>query len=189
MAVAQLAGVDLRERCAVLGLPPPDDTNGQVRVRAFGTDLIVETLGLAVTDARSGKAARLGDQILVLHYLHCDMPLHPTGDLITYRDLAGGQFYWQPFLARTVEPLLRGIGNRLDLLRERLARFDWTPRPYGDLGAEVHLLGRLALTLVYHAGDEEFPPRADVLFDACIKRVFGAEDAAACASRICLGLL
>jgi hypothetical protein len=59
----------------------------------------------------------------------------------------------------------------------------------GDLPARIHALGNLHLTLVYHLGDDELPPAADVLFDGCIRRVFGAEDAAVMASRICLGLL
>ena len=43
--------------------------------------------------------------------------------------------------------------------------------------------------LVYHRGDEEMPPAADLLFDAATKRPYDAEVAAAIASRICLGLL
>jgi hypothetical protein len=43
--------------------------------------------------------------------------------------------------------------------------------------------------LVYRAGDDEFPASADLLFDACIRRVFCAEDAAVLGSRVCLGLL
>ena len=49
--------------------------------------------------------------------------------------------------------------------------------------------GNLHVTLVYRAGDSEFGPAADLLFDACAKRVLCAEDAAWLASRICLGLL
>ncbi len=38
-------------------------------------------------------------------------------------------------------------------------------------------------------GDEEFGPAAEVLFDACIKRVFTTEEVSHLASRICIGLL
>ncbi|MHB9138667.1 MAG: DUF3786 domain-containing protein, partial [Victivallaceae bacterium] len=43
--------------------------------------------------------------------------------------------------------------------------------------------------LIYRAGDDEFPPEAEVLFDAAVKRVYVAEDAAVMAGRICIGLL
>ncbi len=50
-------------------------------------------------------------------------------------------------------------------------------------------MGKLHVTLVHHVGDDEFPAGANVLFDSCVKRVFGAEDAAIMAARICSGLL
>ena len=111
--------------------------------------------------------------------------------LITYRDFTGGQFYWQPFLSRTAKPLVAKIGNDLEKLKKNLARFDWTPVPVppGDFAVRVHAVGNLHVTLVYTLGDEEFPASCEVLFDAATRRVYGAEDAAAMASRICIGLM
>ena len=114
-----------------------------------------------------------------------------TLDLVTYRNFIGGQFYLQPFLARTVQPLVARIGNDLEKLKKNLARFDWQPLPVppGDFSARIHALGNLHVTLVYTLGDDEFPAGCEVLFDAATKRVYGAEDAAVLASRVCLGLL
>jgi hypothetical protein len=38
-------------------------------------------------------------------------------------------------------------------------------------------------------GDEEFGPAAEILFDACVRRVFTTEEVAHLTSCICLGLL
>ena len=75
------------------------------------------------------------------------------------------------------------------MLTRHLSRYDWVPFEAGDLGERIHAVGRLDATLVYHRGDEEFGPAAEILFDACIKRVYTTEDVAQLASRICVGLL
>jgi hypothetical protein len=151
--------------------------------------MLLNVSDFSFADADSPKPIKLGDQVLVLHYLLCETPVVPADKLISFRGYPEGQFYWQPFQARTVNPLLGRIGNNLDLLQEHLDRFDWDPADMGDFGARIHAIGPLSLTLAYHLGDDEFPPSADVLFDACITQVFVAEDVAVLASRICLGLL
>jgi hypothetical protein len=108
---------------------------------------------------------------------------------VTFRDFPGGQFYYQPFLSRSSQILLKRFGNDVDSLRENLQRLDWTPTGTGDVGACMHALGPLHIALVYRGGDDEFPATADVLFDSGVKRALCAEDAAAVATRICVALL
>jgi hypothetical protein len=186
-AVAELEHVDLAARCACLGLSAPD--RGNVYLRAFGMDLILQQADFQLIKADTGSPAKLNDHILVLHYLLCDSPILATDELISFRGLPGGQFYWQPFLLCIVRPLVGRIGNALDLLCKNLQRFDWEPVVMDDFGARIHVIGKLYVTLVYHCGDNGFPATADLLFNACIKRVFAAKDAAVLASRICFGLL
>jgi len=187
LAIRGLRVADLGPRWSNLGLPEPDD--GGVDLRLFGRDARLDTSGWTLTDKASGESVRPADRLLLLHYLECDLPVTPAGELVSFRSLPGGQFYYTPFRGRTVAPLLRSIGNDLDKLRAHLGRFDHELTGIGDLGVRIHALGNLWVTLVYHLGDEEFPASADVLFDRCIKRVFGAEDAAVMAGRICIGLL
>jgi hypothetical protein len=187
LAVEELKHVDLTVRCACLGLSVPEDE--VVRLRAFGMDMLLYPADFHLITADTGEPVKPGDQILVLHYLLCESPIVLTGELISFRGLPGGQFYWQPFLSRTTRPLVGRIGNDLERLRTNLQRFDWEQVPMGDFGARVHVIGKLDMTLIYYQGDNEFPPTADLLFDACIKQVFVTEDVAVLASRICLGLL
>ena len=186
IAVEKLQNIDLDTRCVNLGLAKP--RNGIVRLRAFGTDMVLRQSDFRLFPLGSDEPAKSVDRILVLHYLLCDLPIHVTGELISFRQLTGGQFYWEPFVSRSVRPLVRGIGNNLELLRKNLDTFDWEPLSLGDLGARIHIIGKLHLTLVYRLGDDEFPPTADLLFDAGIKRIYNAEDAAVLASRICMEL-
>ncbi len=186
-AKEKLKDIDLTARCKLLDLPVPDKNNFQLRI--FGIDMCLHLSDLTLTIAKNNEPAKLSDHILLLHYLQNDKPIIPTQEEITFRQLPGGQFYWQPFLSRTANPLLGRIGNDPDLLKKNLDRFDWEPISMGDLGAKVHALGKLYVTLVYHKGDDEFDPAIDLLFNSCIKDIFNAEETAVLASRICLGLL
>jgi hypothetical protein len=186
-AVEKLEKIKLTERCNRLGLPEPQD--GIIKLRVFGTDMRLRLLDYQLILADSEQPAKISDRILVLHYLLCDLPILDTDELISFRQMDSGQFYLPAFLSRSVGPLAARIGNDLALLKKNLNRFDWGPVSMGDLGARIHAVGKVYVTLVYRLGDEEFPASADILFDAGIKRVYPTEDAAVLASRICLGLL
>ena len=187
LATEKLQSVDFVSRCADVGLPPPG--NEGVAFRAFGSDLLFRLPSFELIRLESGETAKLSEQVLVMHYLLHRGPLIKTEENISFRGYPEGQFYWGPFQARTTVPLLRRIGNDLELLKKNLNRFDWKESEIGDFGAKIHLIGKLDLLLAYYLGDEEFPPTADVLFDACIRQVYVAEDAAVLASLVCIGLL
>jgi hypothetical protein len=187
VAVRELKTVDLASRCPELGLPPPK--NGRLDLRIFGADARLDLEDWSLTLRSTGQPARPHDLVLLLHYLTCDLPVEPTGELISFRSFPSGQFYFGVFQARSAAPLVGRIGNDLDTLKKHLERFDYELTEHGDLGARLHAMGNLHLTLVYHLGDDEFPAAADVLFDSCFKRALGAEDAAVMASRVCIGLL
>lgn len=176
-AAAALQGVDLAARAAALGLPAPGP-DGALAVPAFGTVMRVGPPAFECIDTATNEPARHAEAILVLHFLACPHAYRETGEAVSFRDLPAGSFYWGPFQGRALAPLARRIGNDLALLRERLDRFPWEPLPLGDLGARVAVLGPVTLTLVYRAGDEEFGPAADLLFDRAIVRALPTEDAA-----------
>ena len=59
-----------------------------------------------------------------------------------------------------------------------------------DVGSRCRMLGLpRPQENVLRCGDEEFGPAAEVLFHACIKRVYTTEEVSHLVSRICLGLL
>jgi hypothetical protein len=186
-AVEKLKPIRLEGRCVSLGIPEPKD--GRVDLRMFGADVLLDLDKWTLTLRSTAEPTSPSDLVLLLHYLSCDLPVNPTGELVSFRDFPGGQFYFASFQERTVKPLVERFGNDLDEVRARLERLDHQLTSHGDLGARIHAMGKLDVTLVYHVGDDEFPAGANVLFDSCVKRVFGAEDAAIMAGRICARLL
>jgi hypothetical protein len=196
LAVAKLANPadpsdpsGLTSRCARLGLPPPVD--GQVHLPLLGRTLELQPPAFEGVFTDTRKPPKPTDRLLALHYLASDAPVSPENRWITFREFPGGTFYWEPFRSRSVTPLIQAFGNDLEHLRARLARFAATIEdgPADTVSARIVAIGRIDVLLVYRQGDDEFPPSADLLFDGCARRVYGAEDAAVLGGRVCFGLL
>jgi hypothetical protein len=186
-AVSVLQSIDIEKRCSILDIPLSED--GKIKISVLGNDLLISMDDYSAVIAETGTPAHPIERILALHYLMCNFPIVETGELISFSELSGGQFYLEPFRSRTVVLLEKNISNNIELLYERLARFKWEPVKLGDFGACIHAIGKIFITLVYRTGDEEFPPAAEILFDSSIKRVYNTDDVSALTGRMCVGLL
>jgi hypothetical protein len=186
LAIAKLADIDIISRAKELMLI--SDAKMEIGLRVFGQDMVLDE-NLKLTNKETGKSARPDETILLMHYLTNEFSVKPTGDLISFRDMPGGQFYLGPFQSRSVKPLVGRIKNDIHLLKKNLDRFDWKETDLGDFSAIVDVFGPVKATLIYHLGDEEFPANAELLFDSSIKHLFVTEDVAVIAGRICIGLL
>jgi uncharacterized protein DUF3786 len=186
LAIDKLKDVDLEERCLLLGLNVP--VGNQLKIKLYKTECIIDLPAFTMTE-ESQAQIKPSDYLTLLHYFNCDLPVEETGELISFRDMPGGQFYWEPFISRSVKPLVGRIGNDLELLKNNLERFDYELLDIGDFSVKIYVVGEIYATLIYRVGDEEFKSTADLLFDSSVKRVFCAEDVAVIAGRICIGLL
>jgi hypothetical protein len=185
-SVEKLRDIDLAVRCEMLKLPQPEGE--RLKIRAFAQDFELNVYTFELLNVKTGAPAKDADRILILHLLLCELPLTPSDELVTFRDFPGGSFYLEPFLSRTVRPLVKRYGNRLDELKAAMSRFDFQPLELGDFSARIHAVGCLYVTLIYRLGDDEFPAEAELFFNTPVKRAFCAEDAAVLAGRICFGL-
>jgi hypothetical protein len=183
----ELSGVDLQRRCRLAGLG--DAVGAEVTFRMFGKECVLNLDRLVVYELDTGQAVHIDEQVLLLQLIKNDLPLSPDDRLISFRDLSGGAFYYSPFRKRSLDILLSRFGNDIEALRSNLDRFDYSAVDLGDLGAKIHAFGHVYVTLIYRRGDEELPAEVDMLFNAGLKRVYGAEDAAVLAGRICAGLV
>ena len=191
LAITKLSEVELKSRCERLGFSPAE--GDEIYLRIFGSEMVLNIKDFSLTyvsDSLERKPAKPNDKLLLLHYLLCEVPIIETNELISFRNLRSGQFYRQPFLSRTINPLTKRIGNDVELLKNNLNRFDWEEINLGDFAAKIHAFGNIFITLVYHYGDKEFPPNFSVFFDKSIIHAFSStEDVVVLASRICIGLL
>lgn len=169
----ELESTDIKIRAAVCGMQYVKA--GSVRFESLG-----QTLDLVLADRQitepDGRPARRIFQIVALHHLLRaddvppageDMPLHAFQDLMLYHNT----IKW-----RVLDLLANGFGSNPQLLLELGATLGGVPREFGDAAVLLRPFPRVAMTAVVHAGDDEFPPDASMLFDASAINLMPPED-------------
>ena len=156
----------------------PRDGGQTIVLPFFGRPVTITYPEGRVAAASGEDTLSLQEQGLILHYLLGvrDIPL--TNELITFREIPSGEFYYQPFLKRAKVPLVNVFGLQHELFRragEKLAGRDGT---IGDNSLTFLPFPKIPITLVLWKGDDEFPPEGNVLFDSSIKHFLAGEDIA-----------
>jgi len=126
------------------------------------------------------KEVSIQQKILLLHYLCGAWSSKGTpvkGDWISFQEVPDGKFYLDAFYRRARDPLVRTFGEKPGLL-EILAKesFQAVPADQGDISVVVQALPLVPVTLIIWAGDDEFPPAGNILFDRNIIELISAED-------------
>ncbi len=115
--------------------------------------------------SRAGEITH-NEKILILQYLTRASGLPARGHWLSFLELRGGQLHWLPFQKEALEPLAKAYQGRKDVFLEQGHLHGGTSFNQGDAGLIVHVLPRLPLVFALWEGDEEFPPRAVILFDS-----------------------
>jgi hypothetical protein len=187
IAVQALEGVDFTSRADLLKLPF-EVTDKGFRIRMFGKNVIISD-NYSMIYEKDMSEIKVDEALLLLHFLQTENPVAKKDELISFRQLPGGMFYWEPFLSRTVRPMLKCLNGNIEKIKSNINRFDWVQKDFGDFSAEINAFANLNVTLILYFEDDEFPPSADVLFDASVKQLLPTEDVAVLAGKICFGLL
>lgn len=103
-------------------------------------------------------------KILVLRYLTEGGAAPSTGKFLTYREIPWGEVYFKQFQGRCIFRLAFGFGGKLDKFREIMERVGARTISSGDAGYELEFMKGLFVRLILWAGDDEFPPSAQILF-------------------------
>jgi hypothetical protein len=165
------------QRAALLSGAAYQEKTDQVRLQFSFIDRVVRVTwpeGL-VLGPDPAKELTLQEQVLILHYL---LRAPPSGQWITFREIPSGEFYYSAFVKRAQEPLVKTFGHRPQLLKELGLRRGGVSREEGDVCICFQAFPKIPVCLILWAGDDEFPPEGNVLFDASIARYLIAEDVA-----------
>lgn len=124
-------------------------------------------------------------QGLLMYYLATADGTPLAGQWIAFRELPDGWLYHQAFQGYTGDELVRALGNDLDAF-ERVARKlgGRAESGLGDAGYAFDVLPRLRIAITYWLGDDEFPPHAQILFDAAASHYLPTDGLAVLGHRI-----
>ena len=182
----RLAAIDLRtadpKQMADLAgaqvLAGPGDAC-RLKLSFLGAPYLVE-IGEQVDVVREDSKTEvpLPEKIVMAHYLLRASNRGQTGNLITYRQIPDGKFYFDAFQRRARDPFVATFGSRPDLFRKCAGMLGAEPVESGDVAMNFRVLPKISIRLVLWAGDEEFPPEGTILFDESIRVQLPVEDIA-----------
>ncbi|MGB5984715.1 MAG: DUF3786 domain-containing protein [Desulfobacterales bacterium] len=125
-----------------------------------------------------GRAVPLQEQVLILHYLEGCSGTEVSGRWVAYREIPGAGFYFGAFVKRTIDPLKKVFGHQPQTLIRVGQKLGGQVVADGDVGLDFRVLPQVPLKLILWQGDEEFPPEANILFDASAGSILSPEDLA-----------
>ncbi|MDR2456113.1 MAG: DUF3786 domain-containing protein [Deltaproteobacteria bacterium] len=154
---------------------------GNLALKFLGRGALVDaaTYDVRWADQREGEDFALTDAVMLLHYLQGAKGVGPTGEIVAYRQIPGGEFYTAAFRKRAEIPLIKTFGHKPGLLLKAAEKLGGAPREgLGDEGAIFRVLPNIDVLTVIHHGDEEFDPDGQVLFDKSVSHAVSIEDVA-----------
>lgn len=115
---------------------------------------------------RAGELSK-DEEALLLQYLVQASGDPPAGRWLAFAELPNGMLHDAPFRVDAIAPLARVFGDRPELLIRAAGQLGGHEiRLAGDAGVAVQALPRILFGVLVWRGDEEFPARANLLFDA-----------------------
>lgn len=170
LAAEQLAAIgDLKQQCLKSGAAYKRAGSREI----ITVDFLNQAYQVSLPDnkvALAGAEAEvpISDKILILHYLTLASGATLSGSLIAFQELPEGATYQRTFAKRSIAPLVRHFGGEPSRLLGMAGRLGGQKAEYGDAAVTVNGFKFVPVTLVLWGGDEEFPPRGNILFDDTI---------------------
>jgi len=105
------------------------------------------------------------EQLVILAYLVNANETKLAGKLVGPDALDAGKFFFRGPHTLPTKKLKNAFGHDPSLIHKSLDHITGKQCQYGDASIEITTLPKLPLVFVIWAGDDEFPPRASILFD------------------------
>jgi hypothetical protein len=176
----RLDPLEAAERC---GLPfeQTGEGRGAFLLRLMGAERRAAFPVFELRDAAGETLRDPAERILLCRYL-CEGKYFPSrGKQLSYNEAPSGPLYYRNFEGRCLKRAAFAFGDDPALFRrivEGVPGLRFEALDKGDAGYRFEFLNGLFMSLLIWAGDEEFPPSAQMLFDDNFVFAFAAEDLA-----------
>ncbi len=112
------------------------------------------------------------EKVLILHYLSHSSGLPLRGQWISFLDLTGGQMHRTSFQKEVLEPLSQKYGSNIGKFIEKGIVHGGETYPGGAAGLVIPVFPKISIAFLLWEGEDEFPPRAQILFDSVAAAYF-----------------
>jgi len=149
--------------------------------REFTLTLLGRSYGIshpdyAIRALDGGAVPPLPTQTFLLRYL-LEAKAEPwQGTWKTFREMPWGELYIRPYTGRVLTRAAFTFGTRVDAFRAAAEKMGATQIAHGDAGFRFQFIDGYHIQILVWAGDEEFPPNAQILYSDNFEKGFAAED-------------
>jgi hypothetical protein len=148
-----------------------DRASGLYHIRSFGMDVSVDPgMKRIVSDAAEASLLldKLGyfSRLSILWYLTGAKDIPLSGRLVQPSHLRGGQIFFRGTHILPLDELASRYGRDTEGFLKRGEQLGGIRHSHGDASIELFPFPRVPAVLILWTEDEEFPARADLLFDS-----------------------
>ncbi len=154
-----------------------DPGKEEYKLTFFGEEYRIQSSKRRVIDP-GGQEAKPFICVLLLHYLEYSKDIELEDRLITFREMSGGDVYYNAFQRRAILPITNAFDSNIEALRAAGEHIHAKESTHGDISIRIDVFPRIPVTVILWKGDEEIPPSSNMLFDASIKEHLPTEDVA-----------
>lgn len=115
-------------------------------------------------------------QTFLLRYLLEGKAVPAQGEFKTFREMPWGELYIQPFTGRCLTRAAFTFGTKIPSFCAAMEKLGALKLSHGDAGYQLELLPGFTMQMLLWAGDEEFPPSAQILYSDNFASGFAPED-------------
>ena len=145
-------------------------------VNLIGREYAISHPEYALRALDGGGLPPLPVQTFLLRYLLESKSVAWAGQWKTFREMPWGEMYIKPYTGRVLTRAAFTFGTRLDAFRKAAEQMGAVSVPHGDAGYLFELVDGYQIQILAWAGDEEFPPNAQILYSDNFADSFAAED-------------
>lgn len=178
----RFAALDPQEAAARTGTP---FENGAFCLTLLGHPYRITHPEFSISGEGGTDLKSLPAQTFLMRWLLEGKQTAGSRDFLTFREMPWGELYIQPFTGRVLKRAAFSFGTRLEAFRAACTAMGGLPLQAGDAGFEFTLLGNYRLRMLLWAGDDEFPPSAQLLYSANFVDGFAAEDRVVAGDLLC----
>ena len=167
---------ELNPEDAVSRLPSVQWDGSEFTVKLLGKRYAISHPDYAIRALAEEKLPALPTQTCLRRYLLACTDVKWSGEWKTFREMPWGELYIKPYTGRVLTRAAYTFSFKLDAFRKAAEKMGAAPVKHGDAGFLFDLIDGYQMQIMVWAGDDEFPPNAQVLYSDNFETGFAPED-------------
>ncbi len=160
---------------------PYDKQTQTFYINFMGRDIRVSIPDRSIGQC-NGPELGIVEKILIVHYLMKAQDRELDKQWISFKEIPGGNVYYDAFYKRAIKPLKDSFGNSLEDFCRITQELGWRKGNIGNASAVCSVFPTLPIAYIIWQGDEEIPSTSNILFDSSAPDILSTEDLVVAAS-------